>query len=177
MTGQKRKDREDSGEPSPRRPKPDLHGLMARLERERKKEREERLIEFLERHRTEVTDKRLGLHAYQDSRLLHYDVDRERGLFEEKGCEHPVWRRCHYTKTKRMNVETEHVEGCTGFAPEREKPLFFVGRHLMRCACPVRVEFKEFVWMVCPKFIKIKDKEGEEEVGNLKVADGEDYRL
>lgn len=129
---------------------------------------------FLTRHLAGPPDQRLGLADYHAGQLLHYDDERERGLFREPGQERPTWCRSHFTKTKRVKVEEQHDKGCTGYLPEHEKPLSFIGRRLMRCKCPVSVEFREFVWMVSPRHVSVQMKD--EEVTHLGVAkDGEGY--
>lgn len=103
---------------------------------------------------------RLDPNLFFSGRLIHYDAERERGLFEmvdpATGLYVMCWARTQYTRAKHYHTETRHRPGCSGFASPDAKPPYLLGKLLLRCNCPVDTEFTGYVWCITPKHLTVE---------------------
>jgi hypothetical protein len=116
---------------------------------------------FLDRHSAcYAKDRRLDNHAFTMSRLLHYDPDKQWGLFYTfdlvSGRGSYEWWRSHYALgTRLIGFGQDHHPQCTGWAGPRDKPQSVLGRVLSECACPLKPFTRMQEWRVSPSGIRV----------------------
>jgi hypothetical protein len=121
----------------------------------------EPLHRFLAHHHTLLTqgDRRLESTLFHAGRLVHSDPDRERSLFygidPTTGKAQFEWARTHYALARKVEWKTDHVAGCSGFAPAEDKPASVLGKVLAGCTCPLEVHHKGWIWLISPKDLTV----------------------
>jgi hypothetical protein len=125
---------------------------------------------FLERHLGHYgRDRRLDNHAFTMSRVLHYDTEKEWGLFYTfdliSGRGTFDWWRSHYALgTRLIRFGQDHRPGCSGRAAPHEKPHSWIGRVLRECSCPLKPFKRMQEWRVSPSGISVTLEKEKEEI-------------
>ena len=112
---------------------------------------------FLKRH-VNLKDVQVQAHEFNLSRLVHYDHEKERGLFSRFDLNTGRWRwewaRTHIAKGRKVKIETRHEPDCNGWA--KEKGQYLMGKVLATCGCSTQWAHREYVWMVSPRQLAVE---------------------